>query len=319
MDVLALHQAGIENVIAVSGTAFTADQGRIIARMARDVTLLFDGDSAGLTAAARGADNLLATDISINVAILPEGHDPDSYILEQGVDALREFLDNPMDFWEFKLQILEKGSDTVEDRIKLAGEVAESISLISDELKRDLYIRDMSMKIGVDINSMRKAVYGRIRKRSNRTLSSLPEKNIGTTSERELLASIISYPHLARRFMEETGSKPFSTPIIKMIADKLFHHIVEGLDISPSNIMSALDDRQAQELVASVAMITLDENTAEHYIVDGIKSHREGEIRTELEKTKQLISIETDMLKRDTYLKRQEELIESIKALKKQG
>ena len=316
MDVISLHQAGITNVIAASGTAFTVEQGRIIARMARNVTLLFDGDSAGLSAAARGADNLLVTDLGINVAVLPEGHDPDSFIREQGADSLREYLDRSMDFWEFKLQVLEREHDTVQDRIKLAGEVADSIALIPDDLKRDLYIRDMSPKIGVDINSMRKAVHGRIRKRAYRKGTDTPQKpGVGTTGERELLAYIITYPELARCYMEEVGSKSFSTPLIREITDELFHRIVEGLDISPSALMSTLSNRQAHELLASVAMIPIDEKTATQHVEDYIIDFKRNEIRTEISEINNLNESEKDMEKKKDYIKRRRELYTRLKKL----
>jgi len=310
MDVISLYQAGITNVIATSGTAFTVDQGRIISRMVRDVTLLFDGDSAGLSAAARGADNLLVTNLSISVAVLPESHDPDSYIRDYGADALRELLDHPMDLWEFKLEVLGMNIRTVEEKNRLAGEIADSISLIPDNFKRDLYIQDMSPKLGIDVNSMYKAVNGRIRKRSARKNTDTPGKTSERTQlDRELLASIILYPHLARRFMEEAGSKPFTDPVFKLVAEELFHRIVEGMDSSPSALISALSDRKAQELIAAVAMIKLEENTASEHIKVNIKRFREREISAELLELGRLIKSEKDMGKKIEYNQRQQELI----------
>ncbi len=317
MDVISLHQAGIKNVIAASGTSFTVDQGRIIARMARNVTLLFDGDPAGLSAAARGADNLLATDLEITVAALPEGHDPDSFVSEHGADALGEYFENSSDLWDFKLRIFGKEAPTAQDRIKLAGEVADSISLIPDEIRRDIYISEMSPKIGVDINSMRKAVYGRLRRRAYRRDSGDSEKTpAGTEHERMLMASIISYPELARHFMEEAGSKIFPNPVIKTIADELFHRIVEGVEISPSALISALSDhRQAQELVASIAMVSIDEKTAAKNIEDSIRRFREREIRAEIADINRLKEAVTDKKKKTEYIKRQKELQARLKEL----
>ncbi|MFC1528747.1 DNA primase [Candidatus Latescibacterota bacterium] len=316
MDVISLHQAGIKNVIAASGTSFTVDQGRIIARMARNVTLLFDGDPAGLSAAARGADNLLATDLEITVAVLPEGQDPDSFVSEHGADALGEYLENPPDLWDFKLKVFGREAPTTQDRIKLAGEVADSISLITDEIKRDIYISELSSKIGVDINSMRKAVYGRIRRRVYRRDSGDSERTpVGTEHERMLMASIISYPELARHFMEEAGSKIFPNPVMKTIADELFHRIVEGLEISPSALISGLADSQSQELVASIAMISLDKTTAAKNIEDSIRRFKEREIRAEIADINRLKEAVTDEKKKTKYIKRQKELQTRLKEL----
>ncbi len=284
MDVISLHQAGVLNAIAASGTAFTVEQGRIIARMARDVVLLFDGDRAGLSAAARGADNLLTTDLGITIAVLPEGHDPDSYVGEAGVEALKAVIDDAIDLWEFKLQNLSSGTMNIQERHKLAGEVADSIALIQDDLKRDLYIREMAGRVGVDFNSMEKAVNGRLRRRTARDGRDTPKKEpVGTRNERDLLAYIIQYPNLARHFMEEAGARPFETPVFKTVAEELFHRLVEGLDSSPSSLISGLESSDAKELVAELAMMYSNEETASTLIEDNILKFKRDELQHEIE------------------------------------
>ncbi len=137
-----------------------------------------------------------------------------------------------MDIWEFKLLALAKNTVAPEDRLRLAGEIAESISLIPDELKREVYIKELSMRIGVDLDAMRKAVDGRIRKRMGRVGGdAVPEKR-GAAEGIELLAAMLQFPGLARRFMEETGTKVFSDPGMRAAADALFHRVVEGLDVT---------------------------------------------------------------------------------------
>ena len=315
MDVISLHQAGITNVIAASGTAFTVEQGRMIARMAREATLLFDGDRAGLSAAARGADNLLATELVIKVVVLPEGHDPDTFVKDRGPDGMNALLDSPVDIWEFKLQVLSGESASVQDRIKLAGEVADSISLMPDDMKRDVYIRDMAARIGVDVNSMHKAVYGRIRRRTYRKQTETPsQKPVGAPNERELIGYIIAFPGLARHFMEEAGAKPFSNPVIKKVAEEVFHRLVEGLDVTPAALMSALDDKSAQELVARVAMMDLDEATASRHIEDNIKRYRKSEIDEEITALNRRIDVEKD-IERKKHLVEQRDQLSRLKRL----
>jgi DNA primase len=302
MDVISLHQAGITHVIASSGTSFTTEQGRIIARLARSALLLFDGDSAGLSAAVRGVDNLLSTDLNIGVVVLPEGHDPDSYVRENGVEALQKFLEHPLDIWEFKLQALTKNSTDTKDKIKLAGEIADSISLITDDLKRDIYINDLSFKIGVDRDSMRKAVDGRIRKRTGRRESGEGEKPtqlIGTVWQRELLAAVLQYPDLSRRLMEEMGSKPFGHPAMKAVADIIFHRLVEGLDVSPSALMSVVENPEVNQIIAGAASIRVDRATAEKYISDQLSTSDEPEIRTKIEELRRRLDSEKDARKRE--------------------
>lgn len=315
MDVISLHQAGITNVIAASGTSFTVEQARILSRMARKVILLFDSDDAGLSAALRGADNLLVADLDIGVVVLPEGHDPDSLVQERGADGFRELLDT-VDLWEFKLQALKKDSTGVSDITKLAGEVADSISLIADDLKREVYIRDMSMKIGIDIEAMRKAVNGRLKRRSRQNKPESPRTEpVGTFGERELLACLLAFPDMAHHFMEEAGANLFSHSVIRTVVDELFHRVVEGLDTSPSSLMDGLTDMKAQELVASVAMITLDKQKASKIIEDNLKRFKLHKITAELVNIRSRITQEKDVKKKTELLERQKHLNELSKQL----
>jgi len=248
--------------------------------------------------------------------VLPQGHDPDSYIREYDTESLRRMLERPMDIWEFKLQVLGKEQATVQDRIKLSGEVADSISRIPDDLKRDIYIRDMALKIGIDIDSLRKAVYGRIKKRTTRKDAQSPGTiTVGTSGERELLACIMSYPAHVRHFMEDAGSKPFSNPVIKSIVEEIFQRIVEGHEITASALLSAFPDPQIQNIITSVAMIPLDENTAAQCIEDNIKRNKERELRADIAEISNLIVQETDMTKKSTYIKQQKELYTRLKEL----
>ena len=317
MDVIAMHQAGIENVIAASGTAFTVEQARIIGRMANRVVLLFDGDSAGLAAASRGADSFLATDLTVGIVILPEGHDPDSYVREHGPDALGERLGEALDIWEFKLRTLAGGGErTVSDRMKLAGEIADSIAMVDDDLKRDVYIDDLSAKINVSRDEMRKAVSARRRRshRSRDTADSTPNK-VELTDQRELLGYIIRNPDLARHFMEDAGPKPFTDPTSRMVAEELFHRIVEGLDISPSTLIGALEDPQAQGLVSAVAMVERDPETAARCIEDNIRRFKERELRSEIREIGSEAARETDSEKKRALVAQQQELFARIRAL----
>ena len=316
MDVISLHQAGVKNAIAASGTSFTSEQGRIISRLARSVTLLFDGDSAGISAAARGADNLLSTDLAITVSILPGGHDPDSYVRELGVDSLLAHLKEAMDIWEFKLLALSRGPVGPEDRIRLAGEIADSISLIPEELKREVYAKDLSLKLGIDIDTMLKAVNGRIRKRTARKEAEVPPPpQVGSAEERELFAAILRYPDLARHFMQEAGSKPFSHPVLKKATEVIFHRIIEGLEISPSALMSALDDPLAQQAVAAAAVDPLDEETASKYIGKNLRAFIERELRAEIREAGNHILQEKDPQRRAELQRRQNTMKTRLSAL----
>ncbi len=145
-DVISLHQAGIENVVASSGTSLTVGQIKLIRRYTQNIKILYDGDAAGIKAALRGLDLVLQQDLNVKVVLLPEGHDPDSYLKEVGSTAFETFIDRQAkDFILFKTDLLLK--ETENDPIKRTGlvkDIVSSIALIPDPIKRSVYIQQCS-------------------------------------------------------------------------------------------------------------------------------------------------------------------------------
>ena len=150
-DVISMHQAGIENVVASSGTSLTEGQIRAIHRFTTNVTVLYDGDSAGIKASLRGIDMLLAEGLNIKVLLLPEGEDPDSFARTHSASELKQFIaDNETDFISFKIKILLEGTER--DPIKRAaviGDVVKSISVIPDAITRSIYAKECSIQLGI--------------------------------------------------------------------------------------------------------------------------------------------------------------------------
>lgn len=151
-DVISLHQAGVENVVASSGTSLTTDQIRLIKRFAPQVTVLYDGDAAGIKASIRGIDMLLEEGLQVKVALFPDGEDPDSFARKHTTEELKDFLQNAEeDFIAFKTQLL--AEETRKDPIKraqLISEVVASIAVIPDAISRTVYIEDCSQRLKID-------------------------------------------------------------------------------------------------------------------------------------------------------------------------
>jgi len=150
-DVISLHQNGIENVVASSGTALTKGQINLIKRFTPNITVLYDGDAAGIKASFRGIDLILKEDMNVKVLTFPDGHDPDSYSKEVSTTELKEYLDkNSTDFIKFKTDILLK--DAEGDPIKRASlirEIVQSISNIDDNIKREVYVQETSRLLNI--------------------------------------------------------------------------------------------------------------------------------------------------------------------------
>ena len=145
-DVIKMHQCGISNVVASSGTALTENQIRLINRLTKNITVVFDGDAAGSRAALRGIDLILSQGMNVKICNLPENEDPDSFVSERSLKEVESYLlENSKDFIVYKASLLL--SDTQNDPVKKAGvirDMVESISKISDQIKRELYIKECS-------------------------------------------------------------------------------------------------------------------------------------------------------------------------------
>ncbi|WP_053992112.1 DNA primase [Mangrovimonas sp. TPBH4] len=145
-DVIQFHQRGIKNVVASSGTALTSEQIRLINRLSKNITVLFDGDAAGMRASLRGIDLILEQGMNVRVCSFPEGEDPDSFARQNTLEELKEYLDaNAKDFIQFKASVLVE--DANNDPIKKAEtirDIVNSIAKIPDNIKREVYIQECS-------------------------------------------------------------------------------------------------------------------------------------------------------------------------------
>ncbi len=143
-DVLSLHQAGIENIVASSGTSLTVDQVRLVKRYTPNITILYDGDKAGIKAALRGLDIVIEQDMNVRVVLLPEGEDPDSYLTKVGTTAFKKYIEEEAnDFILFKSNLLLK--DAAHDPIRkseVIRDIVDSIAKVPDAVKRSLYVKE---------------------------------------------------------------------------------------------------------------------------------------------------------------------------------
>ncbi len=151
-DVISLHQSGVENVVASSGTALTPNQIRLIKRFTPNVTVLYDGDAAGIKASLRGIDLILEEGLNVKVVLLPEGEDPDSYARSHGAaEVLRYIAENETDFIHFKTNLLlaDDQKDPIQ-KANLISDIVRSISVIPDPVTREVYIKECTRLMKVD-------------------------------------------------------------------------------------------------------------------------------------------------------------------------
>lgn len=165
-DVIALHQCGIENVVANSGTALSLHQIHMLHRFSSNITLIYDGDAAGIHAALRGTDMLLSEGMNLNVLLLPGGQDPDEFARSHTATDFRQYIEeHQVDFIQFKTNLMLKNERDPKKRAEAINSIVQSISVVPNQILRDTYIHDCAQRIGLNestlINQMNNFIRGR--------------------------------------------------------------------------------------------------------------------------------------------------------------
>lgn len=197
-DVISMHQAGIENVVASSGTALTHGQIRMIHRFTENITVLYDGDAAGIKAALRGIDLLLEDGMNVKVLLLPDGEDPDSFARKQNAESFQKYIsEHETDFIRFKTQLLlqEVGDDPIK-RAGLISNIVQSISVIPDTIKRSVYIQECARQLEVSekvlisaVNKIRIANYDKRKEASEKNRQTDPSEAVAPAIEENAIAT----------------------------------------------------------------------------------------------------------------------------------
>ena len=225
-DVTSMHQSGIENVVASSGTSLTYGQINMIHRFTSNITVLYDGDSAGIKASLRGIDMLLEQNMNVKVLLLPDGEDPDSFARSRNASELMEYMEkNQKDFIAFKceLALAEAGGDPIK-RSNLINDILRSISVIPDEIKRSVYIQDCQTRFGIKLETLTQSVKKIIAEKNQNAKPQAsiedvaPKKEVPYTylQERELLKHIINYALVPIEFI--TPDEVIQVPVVEYVA-----------------------------------------------------------------------------------------------------
>lgn len=283
-DVISLHQAGIENVVASSGTSLTPNQVRLMRRFSSNITVLYDGDSAGIKASIRGFDIILEEDMDVKAVVFPDGDDPDSYIRKVGGAAFSEYIkNNQKDFIRFKTELALQ--DIENDPIKKANLITDLVATIvkiPNPIKRSVFYQEVSQILDIDeqiliieANKLLK-VKGTETKKGDGgiTLPPAPVRNLelelaerlerSNAQEEALIKDLLVYGQAVIEFDEETKEKftladyligetsdlSIETPVLKKIYDLYKYHFVLNNQTPPSHsIFTSHTDEEIHKLV----------------------------------------------------------------------
>ena len=232
-DVIALHQAGIENVVASSGTSLTEEQISLIKRHTENITMLFDGDQAGLTAALRGVDLILAQDLNVKIVVLPEGEDPDSSLRNLGDSGFKKYLnEKSIDFILFKSKFVmdQINSDPIK-KVQLINDIVQSISKIPNPLKRSVYIKECQGLLDVEES----VLILELNKLLNKDRIKTSKERLPYDIKSEYLETPKSYTDAFQekdliRIIISAGNNLFSEDPLITVADYILENIEDVLD-----------------------------------------------------------------------------------------
>ena len=341
-DVLSMHESGVENVVASSGTALTQEQIRLIKRFTPNITMLYDGDPAGVKASLRGTDMVLEEGMNVRIVMLPEGEDPDSYSKKLSDEEFKRFLsDNETDFIRFKTRMLldEAQNDPVR-RANLVREVVRSIAVIPDQIARTIYVKESSRLLAMPEEVVLDEVLKLRKQQSFRDRNAWPVQDAVVApqatvqkqkareetsfySERELLRLLIRYGSevLMRETDQETGTETVTT-----VADYIISQIKEDeLDFEDplfATIFSEITFNVSQGLVAgdrhfvhhpdpAISTIAVDMLT-EQYTLSSIWRSRGAYVETEEMKVREIVLDTVLKFKSDKIKMMQKEIRRAI-------
>jgi DNA primase len=304
-DVLSLHQAGIENVVASSGTALTVDQVRLIRRYTENITILYDGDEAGLKASFRGIDLILEQGLNVRLVLFPEGEDPDSYARKNRVNVVRDFIRSRSEnFIPFKARLLNKEAEG--DPVKKAGvirDIVASVALVPDAIKRNLFIRECGQLMDIPEQTLmfelNKMMRRRLQERRGIEAEELPEPEAPRplptgakprdrqSVERDLVRILLNHGMLDFDLLIPDQGNVEVVPV--NTATYILHHLVsDGLEpedeASRTIIQVYRKYLEKEELPpidlflnhkdATVARLAIDLVTTQHSLSSNWKKHR---------------------------------------------
>lgn len=267
MDLIALSQYGIENAVASSGTALTTDHARLLRRYAPKTILIFDGDTAGATAAMRGIGSLFEVGLEVRVVTLPEDHDPDSYVRAHGPDGLLRLTENAAPAIDFLIEQFAQRDDltTVDGKTRTAHALAELIGRITDNALKQFLTKDIAEKIGIDEEIL--IGIAQTQRRSTRPqngqqepLSASRTRQAGETydtrprSERELLTYMMQHPETADTVLQQISPDNFTNSTYRQIATMIARNRQQKQSIEAAHLINQCNDDRLSRILTDLSL-----------------------------------------------------------------
>lgn len=275
VDLITLFQSGVKNVVASSGTALTEEQIQLLGRFTKNITIVYDADSAGSKAAIRGIDLVLENDFDVKVVQLPSGDDPDSFVKKNGGDAFKKLVENSISFVDFIAQTFKQEGrfDSPEGKAKAVRAIVQTIAKMKDELKQNFYIQQVAQKYKLYESTLYRElekILGEHRRQSRMYGEGIQPQREGfeqpraekshlqtvlelPAAERDLLYAMVEGGESVVKFVfQHLQLEEFTCPQIRSLGHLCWELLQEGEAINPQTLIDRIENEEQKHIIANV-------------------------------------------------------------------
>jgi DNA primase len=297
MDLLSLVQAGIENVVATSGTALTEEHCRMLGRYAHRIVLLFDGDAAGSNAAMRGLEIVLGSGADARVVSLPSEHDPDTFVQQEGPDALLDMAETGQSALDFYLNQIGKQYDlsSMQGKAQAIETLKPLIARLRDAVRRDLMMREVAQRLAVDEGALRQEMRQVVQRQQRPTTAPPNEPTVDQgpeppRREREFIGLLLHYPNYIRPTSTALEPAALESPACQTLLQTLFTRFAEASDVDLSLLIDHLEDERLGRLVSECAMFGFSEEQVDEQWQQSVSFFQRTSLQRRIMETRQALA-----------------------------
>jgi DNA primase len=317
-DLISVFQAGVKNIVASSGTALTEEQIRLIGRYTKNITIVYDADSAGSKAALRGVDLILQQGMDVRVAELPQGDDPDSFVRKNGGEAFRKLTAGAVSFIDFLALTFEHEGklSTPEGQTETVRAIVQTIAKVGDELKRNFYIRHVAEKYKLYETMLHRELEKQLGEHFQNSQTRVTVAKTGTISgerttihqttppvgippeERDVIQAMLDGgPDITRFVFQHVGVDDFSMPETRWLVLQIMASHEEGLEIVPANLVNLVEDERQRRLITD--LVFEKDQPTKRWDEGGVKVEKGSPLKRAFDAVKRFKWSEVQQLKRE--------------------
>ncbi len=288
MDLLMLWKAGFRNVCAVCGTSFTPEQSRLLARYAKRIYIINDGDRAGVKAAVRAADQLLIEGLEPRIVVLPEGEDPDSFVKSRGAEQLKDLIRSSSDYFRYMRSVAGDGDENRFRRGQVIKHLVSTVSGIENSVDRDLCLQDISELFDIPVKNLRDQVRKGKKGRNREQLHTNFRDKAGE-NEKLLFRLGLERSEFAEKILENLLEDDLEGELLRKYFHIFREAVEDGIEVKNAEFFGRISDSEVAELAAEIAFMDIPPDPGAKLLEDTLLWVKRNALRKEMEMMKERI------------------------------